>query len=428
MKIKNFPAQEEIFSSPARYIVVVKGRRFGLTKGACNDFMKCALNKEFRAGLWVDTVNANIDRYVERYFLPELNKLPRNLWSWHKQSRVLKIMDSYIDFRSADRPENLEGFGYDKAFLNEAGIILKSSYLWNNAIRPMLWEFRPKTVIGGTPKVGSLTFRELAERGKDTSQSEYAYFKFTSFDNPYLDREALEKEIASMPENVKKQEVYAEFLDDSGVVFRNIESVMKSHPERPQSGHLYVMGVDLAKVQDWTVITIYDRTGNNQVYQDRFQTIDWVFQKKRISTIAKMYNNALVRIDATGVGDPIADDLIREGLAIEPVKFTNESKKQMIEKMVLFTEQGQCSLINLPESVSEFNSFTYDVSTSGRIIYNAPQGFNDDIVWSHCLAVSGLFPLLPEDKKKDTTLIQKAYEWQIQHGDDSMLEYDIIEG
>ena len=38
------------------------------------------------------------------------------------------------DFRSVDRPENIEGFGYDKAFLNEAGIILRDEYLWYNAI------------------------------------------------------------------------------------------------------------------------------------------------------------------------------------------------------------------------------------------------------------------------------------------------------
>jgi hypothetical protein len=32
---------------------------------------------------------------------------------------------SVIDFGSAERPENLEGFSYDFVVLNEAGIILK---------------------------------------------------------------------------------------------------------------------------------------------------------------------------------------------------------------------------------------------------------------------------------------------------------------
>ena len=29
--------------------------------------------------LWVDTIYGNIERYVERYFLPVLNDLPKNL-------------------------------------------------------------------------------------------------------------------------------------------------------------------------------------------------------------------------------------------------------------------------------------------------------------------------------------------------------------
>ena len=416
--------------NPTRYKIVAKGRRFGLTKGASNDFIQCAIKGTFKQGLWVDTVNANIDRYVERYFLPEITKLPKDKWEWRKQSRVLYLFDSYIDFRSADRPENIEGFGYDKAFLNEAGIILKNEYLWNNAIRPMLWEYRPATVIGGTPKVGSHAFKELADRGQDPSQPEYKFFRFSSFDNPYLDRESLEKEVLTMPENVRRQEVYAEFIEDAGAVFRKISNIMTARPMPPKPSSLYVMGVDLAKTQDWTVISVYDRTTNAQVYQDRFQQIDWNFQKQKISTIAKNYNDALILIDATGVGDPIVEDLIREGLAVEPYKFTNESKKQLIEKMVLYTEQGIISMIDIPDTISEFRSFTYDISTTGKLIYSAPQGFNDDIVMANCLAVWGLKPLIQAERVKEKTRIQEALEWRMEHGSDSPLdfqpEYDII--
>ena len=89
LAIKNFPAQQSIFDSKARFKIVAKGRRFGLTKGAANDFILQALEGKFKRGLWVDTVNANIERYVERYFLPYLYKLPRHLWNWRKQAKVL---------------------------------------------------------------------------------------------------------------------------------------------------------------------------------------------------------------------------------------------------------------------------------------------------------------------------------------------------
>lgn len=427
LPIKNYPAQQSIFDSKARYKIVVKGRRMGITKGAANDFIKSALERKFKKGLWVDTVNGNIDRYVERYFIPTLKLLPSTMWNWRKQARVLEIVDSYIDFRSADRPENIEGFGYDKAFLNEAGIILKDEYLWNNAIRPMLWEYKAPAVIGGTPK-GKGVFYELAQRGQDPAQENYEFFHFTTFDNPYLDAKNLETEMEDMPEAVKRQEIFAEFLDDSGVVFKNVSLVCNASPRKPVPGHLYVMGVDLAKVQDFTVLTVYDRENNKQVYQDRFNTLDWGFQKKKIYTIAKMYNNALTVVDATGLGDPIADDLSRAGLSIEPYKLTNTSKKELIEKLSIWIEQERMSMLNLEETVQEFNNFTYDISSSGNIRYNAPVGFHDDIVISHGLAVSQLQPIYGKTKDEPKTRLQEYYQElrSPKKRDDIEFEYEII--
>src|SRR3990167_11002988 len=292
LPILNFPKQQSIFDSPARYKIVAKGRRFGLTKGAANDFIKCALEGKFKRGLWVDVVNSNIDKYIERYFIPHLNKLPRTMWEWRKQAKMITINGAYIDFRSADTPETMEGFGYDKAFINEAGIVLKDEYLWNNAIQPMFWDYpNVSVVIGGTPK-GKGKFFELCERGKDPTQSQFEFFTFTSFDNPYINTKAIEEDMKSMPDRVVRQEIYTEFLEDTGVVFRNFMEVMDAKPQEPQEGHVYQMGVDLAKVQDFTVLAVYDMGTNKQVYQARFNKIDWGMQKARIAETSRHYNNA----------------------------------------------------------------------------------------------------------------------------------------
>jgi hypothetical protein len=416
LEIKNFPKQQQIFDSKVRHMVCVKGRRFGLTKGAANDYIKSALLKQFKRGLWIDTVNANIERYVERYFLPHLKKLPESLWHWRKQEKILEIRDSYIDLRSADRPENIEGFGYDKYFINEAGIVLKDEYLWNNAIRPMLWDYKnTRGVIGGTPK-GKGVFFEMAERGKDPSQPDYEFLRFTTFDNPFLDIANIKQEITSMPERVVKQEIYAEFLDDTGVVFRGILEVSTAHPQEPVNGHLYVVGVDLAKVQDFTVIVVFDRTTNEQVYFKRMNQIDWPLQKKYIIDITEHYNHALTLIDATGIGDPIADDLIRAGVAIEPIKLSNESKKEIIEKLVIWIEQKKLKLMLLEEQTRELTNFTYDISSSGRIMYSAPAGFHDDIVIANALAIWSLQPLIKEPEKEPPTLIHEYFK-QIKRGE-----------
>lgn len=428
LPIKNFEKQQQIFDSKARFIITPKGRRFGLTKGAANDYIKCALNGEFSKGLWVDTVNSNIERYVERYFLPSLNKLPPQLWHWRKQQKILQIRDAYIDFRSVDNPENIEGFGYDKAFLNEAGIILKNEYLWNNAIKPMLWDYRPRTIVGGTPK-GKGVFYELYQRALDKNQPDYEGFTFSSFDNPYIQTDLIMEDIKSMPERVVKQEIYAEFLDDTGVVFRGVSQIATLEPKEPVIGHIYIIGCDLAKVQDFTVLSVYDRSNNEQVYQMRFNHLEWPFQKSKIQELSNKYHHALVIADATGLGDPIVDDLLRAGVPVEPIHLTNEQKKQMIEKLANWIELKYLKMLQLDETIQELNNFTYDYSEkTGRVIYGAPVGFHDDIVIAHALAVWSLQPIIKRKEEQEMTVIQRdLYEKKkdLEENND-FLEYESI--
>ena len=105
------PSQIDIFfNTSSKYNIITKGRRFGATKGAANAFIEWAI-EGITPMLWVDTINSNIDRYLERYFFPELNKLKSADWQWQGQKKILKIFNSFIDFRSADAPESIEGFG-----------------------------------------------------------------------------------------------------------------------------------------------------------------------------------------------------------------------------------------------------------------------------------------------------------------------------
>lgn len=412
LPILNFPAQQEIFNCPAQYVIVPKGRRFGATNGAANNFISMALRRKFQRGLWVDTVNANIEKYVDRYFIPKLLKLGASgeKWSWHKQQKILEIFDSYIDFRSVDQPENIEGFAYDYAFLNEAGIILKNEYLWYNAIQPMLLDYHGRCVIAGTPK-GQGLFHTLYERGLDEKQPNYASFKFTTYDNPYMPRSGIAEMISTMPQRVVSQEIYAEFLDDTGVVFRGVREVATLDPNALPDvdyTHIYVIGCDVAKLVDYTVIAVYDRTDNRQVFQMKFNNLEWPAISGRIQHVSRKYNNALVILDSTGVGEPTYDMLSRTGVPVEPIHLTNELKKQIIEKLSNWIETKMFRMLKIDETINELNSFTYDISEkTGRIFYNAPQGFHDDIVIAHALAVWGMQPVMRQAATSDMTLIQR---------------------
>lgn len=219
--------QEEIFFPEIfpKFTIVPKGRRAGLTKGAALAFVEYGLNENLHFlprgplwALWGDTIATNIDKYYERYIHPELIKIPTN-WQWKAQDRVLKIGRLTIDFRSADRPENWEGFGYHIIFLNEAGIILEDDYLFNNAVMPMLVDFpNAKLIAAGVPKGkrhknGKHKFYQLYEEAKADKEGRYRIIKMTGYDNPFISHEELDIIAASLDDETRKQEIYGEFVD-----------------------------------------------------------------------------------------------------------------------------------------------------------------------------------------------------------------------
>lgn len=205
----------------ARFIVVPCGRRWGKTKGAANGTIEWMI--EGNKLLWGDTISSNIDRYVDRYFKPELNKAEIK-YNWSTQKKLLELPEygGYTDFRSADRPENWEGFGYDKIILNEAGIILKNDYLYTNAVLPMLMDSPGSKLFAiGTPK-GKVAkenkehrYFSMYKRCLDKDPL-YDLFQFSSYDNPFLgndDVKALEDEMNLMNPQMVRQEIYADFVD-----------------------------------------------------------------------------------------------------------------------------------------------------------------------------------------------------------------------
>jgi len=379
------------FDSTAKKKVIAKGRRFGLTNGYANRAIEYLLDGT-SPGLWVDTVNSNIDKYVERYFYPILNKLPQKYWKWRQQKKELEICGNKLDMRSADRPELIEGFAYKFIMLNEAGIILRKEYLYYNSILPMTLDFNPDFYIGGTPK-GKGLFQELAVRADDPNRKDQEFFKFSSYDNPYLSDIQKQELIDEIPKSIQEQEIYGNFLEDSSTVFRNILKCATATPAGPQEKS-YVVGVDLARLRDYTVITVMDDKGV-QVYMERFNKIDWKAQRERIKFVAEKYNNAQILLDATGVGDPIYQDLVDMGLDVYPYKFTNASKKQLIQSLMMSLEQEKIKIlkkedINGKVQFNEMVIFEYEMTSSGLTRYQAPEGYHDDCVIGLALANWGL--------------------------------------
>ena len=363
-----------------KYSIITAGRQTGKTHNAVIWITTQLLNKSNQKGLWVDVTQNNLDKYVDRYFRAIL----KDIWKYcryEKQSKILTLPNgSIIDFRSAERPENMEGFNYNFVVVNEAGLVLKKSNLWYNTILPMTKSAVVKFI--GTPK-GKNTFHQLYHQ----KSSGWNSYKFTAYQSPYWEKNALDKIKTEIPQIVFSQEFMAEFQENESTVFRSFAQCVQDYETNlpPIDGFKYYAGVDLAKFNDFTVITILDQNGK-LAYWDRFNQIDYTFQKTRILEVVNRYNASVI-IDSTGVGVAIFDDLKKVlGNRLQGYTFNNTSKKELIENLVLGFETNKITINKNETLMAELEIFEYSITKSGNISYSAPDGFHDDAVISLGLA------------------------------------------
>jgi len=393
---KPHASQEAIINCGKRDIVICAGRRWGKSNVcafiAIRTFLEGldALRKKEIESLkiWIVAPNYELTQKVFEYFIKWYLKLggdPKTVAT--KPFPHIKIKEGFwIQCKSADNPISLLGEELDLIIIDEAARIPKDVY--ERQIFPTTTSRSGKTVFISTPFGQNWFYQKWMEC---KNKEDGAAFQFPSKDNPNLNPVEWERAKKMLPEKVFKQEYEASFLPDAAGVFRGVHDIIKDDALKDViAGHRYIMGVDLGKHEDFTVLTVVDQTNNNVVFFDRFQKIDYPFQRKRIIASAKRYNNARVIIDSTSVGEPIKEDLEREGLFIDDFKFTNKSKKELIEKGSIYIEQKHVWIPNEPVLIDELDAFGYELSDAGNVIYRAPSGLHDDCVCSLCLAIWGL--------------------------------------
>jgi len=427
-----FPHQIKWLKDDHRFQVVCAHRRSRKTTTAIEKLVSECLNpdlpkkvywlimptyNEAKTAVWVDP--SMLFRIIPPELIERTNET--ELTVYFKNGSVLSL-------KGSDQPERLLGAGPQGVVLDEYAE--QKPEIWERIIQPILRANHGWAWFVSTPK-GTNHFYHLLLKGQKKNP-EWKSWLLKASQSGVIPKEQLERARKDMPDSLYQQEWECAFLEGEGSVFRSVKRIATAKPEKPQQNHLYLIGCDLAKLRDWTVMAVYDRQTNSQVYQDRFKTIEWPFIKKKIIETAKHYNHALVKLDATGLGDVVCDDLLRAGVAVEPYKFTEYSKKELIEKLSIYIEQQRIKILPIKESIDELEAFTYEIGPTGRIKYGAPQGMNDDIVIAHGLAVYDLFPRYKEKEKKPLTPFQRSFlkakmKWEEPDFDDALSSEEATE-
>jgi hypothetical protein len=378
------PGQRLLHESGARFRVAACGRRWGKTLAATAEMIRHAWESPGSLSFWVAPVLRQsmiafdlVKRGMPRRAVAEIHKVDR---------RITLVNGSTVEFKSAEIPENLRGFGIDFLVVDEAAFLPR--HLWEEVLRPTLSDREGKALFIGTPK-GKNWFFHLFARGRDERQANWESFTFPTGDNPYISPEEIQDARRSLPEAVFAQEYLARFSDEGAGVFTGVNDIITAKLADPTPGERYTAGLDIGRLRDFTVLTILDPSGA-VVYFDRFSRTTWGVMKRRAASALRRYNRAVAWVDSTGVGDPILEDLIRMGAACRGFRFSNESKAALVENLILMIDEKKIAIPPVQELVDELLIFEARNLPGGGVAYGAPGGYHDDCVISLALAAWGV--------------------------------------
>jgi hypothetical protein len=294
-----------------------------------------------------------------------------------------------LQMKSADAPDSLRGTGLDLVVMDEAAFCAPE--VWNTALRPTLSDRRGRALFISTPK-GRNYFWQLYNGASDKcvdERSAWQRFKFPTSSNPFIPAEEIADAKAKMPERIFLQEYMAEFIDDSGLVFRRVAEASTSVVQQQAIlGHDYVIGCDWGKMLDFTVLSVVDCKLQAQCYVERFNQIDYALQVQRLGALARRFKPVCIVAESNAMGEPIIEQLQREGLPVMPFLTTAASKKDMIESLELAIERLEIRLLKDEVQTSELLAYESERLPSGIFRYSAPSGCHDDTVIALALAWS----------------------------------------
>lgn len=373
--------QIEFLKDDSRFKVLACGRRWGKTTACIMRAARELIEKDDPLVWWVAPVYKQADIGFKKFLKIYPEELIENV---HRSRRRIETVDGgAIEFLSAENPDHLRGEGVDVLIIDEAAEV--SQYAWENALRPTLTDDASSQMVAiSTPK-GHNWFRNLFTRGNDPDEPAYQSWNFESMSNPFISHEDIREAERTLPDRVYRQEYLAEFIDDEGTVFKRVrDRIVDSYNWREEEGRgPYTTGVDFARHQDWTVIITLDSNGT-LVNFDRVQKVSWDHIENRVLDAYQEYPGP-ARLDATR-DNKIIQDLEAKGVEAEPVTFSGKNKREMIENLVTMVEKEQLRIPDIPPLVNELEIFEFDVSRTGNVRYQAPEGYHDDCVDALALA------------------------------------------
>ena len=208
-------AQDIVAKNPARWRVVIAGRRFGKTFLSIREL--CYHAKEPNKEVWYVAPSYKMAKQIVWRKLKK--KLQDLNWVAKTNETELSLYlknGSTISLKGADNYDSLRGVGLDFIVLDEFADIDPEA--WYETLRPTLSDKQGRALFIGTPKgIGNWAY-EIYQNCQDDPES-WASFTYTTLDGGNVPPEEVEQARKDLDERTFRQEYMATFETFAGRIY-----------------------------------------------------------------------------------------------------------------------------------------------------------------------------------------------------------------
>lgn len=376
---KLLPWQIKAWSDPARFKVIVAGRRCGKSNFAIKKIIAEGLQAPAgSAVLYVGPTQGQTRQIAWEALLDQGREVIKS--AHVNQMDITLINGVKIHLRSAENPDTLRGMKLHFAVIDEAAFI-KDDQLWAKVIRPALSDLKGSAIFISSP-AGRNWFYDLYKLGDSGEDPDWKSWHLTTFDNPTIDPKEIEAAKKTLSTFAFKSEFLASFDTAGSDVFK--EEWWKEGKE-PQYGQ-YVVAIDLAgfeevaknasaskKKLDETAIAIVKLDDNGDWFVKKIEHGRWDIRETAVNILKTIrdYQPIGIGIERGALKNavlPYLNDLMRKNNIYAHIQDLTHGNKKKVDRVV-WSLQGRMEhgriKFNEDEDWSEFKDQLLMFPTSG---------------------------------------------------------------
>jgi PBSX family phage terminase large subunit len=402
------PAQIEIARDRHRFRVVNCGRRFGKTTLAVEEIKGKMVYTAKRCAYIAPTYQQARD-IAWATIKKELSPVAKNI----NESRLELIThtrdggESILVLRAWEAIETLRGQAFDFIVIDEVASMRNFWSAWYEVIRPTLLDAGGEVMFISTPK-GFNHFYDLYNM--EARDKDFKSFHFTTYDNPFIPKEEIEKMKAEQTEDQFAQESLADFRKTEGLVYKEFDRnlhLFDDDTERKAKIVERTAGIDFGFNHPCAVIHIErDKDGCYWV------TDEWVRTKRTESQIAEYVKSCRFNRVYPDPENPSAVEVLNEaGIPVMEVIKGRGSVQVGINKVRELFKQNRLRIHKRCRNlILELEMYSYkDGNDESNFASENPAKVYDDALDALRYGIIGSFELTvrPEEEEQAERLLSR---------------------